>query len=570
MEFRILGPLEVVVGDRPVKVPGAKPRTLLAVLLVHANRAVSRDRLIEDVWEGSPPGSPGATLQTYVYQLRRALRVDSLQTHGDGYRLEVEDGALDALRFERVVQELSPAQDAAPRERSLRLREALSWWRGPALADFADAAWAQPEAARLEELRLGAVEELTDVRLELGEHALLVPELEAAVAEHPLRERLWRQLILALYRCNRQADALAAYQRVRTLLADELGLDPSPELSGLERAILDHDAALMPASTGSPTAAQVTRRQATTPMTPGAGVPRPPTSFVGRDAEVAAVGALLDDHWLVTLKGPGGCGKTRLAIEVAHRLGDGFPDGVHFADLAAVSDGDQVGDAVVAALGLAQDPARADTATRLARFLGERTVLCVLDNCEHVLDACAALAEAVVAVGGSSRLLATSRQPLGVLGEQVYTVPSLVVDTEAVRLFAERAGEARAGFVVNDNNRPPVVEICHRLDGIPLAIELASARISHLAPTQLLARLEDRFGLLTGERRVPRHKTLTATLDWSYELLDDEERRALRCLAVFPASFSLEAAEAVVGIDNSFEGARLPSLQVPGAHRRQR
>jgi predicted ATPase/DNA-binding SARP family transcriptional activator len=556
MEFRILGPLEAVSDEGPVKVPGAKPRAVLAMLLVNANQVVSRDRLVEDLWAGSPPGSPAATLQTYVYQLRRALDLDSLQTQADGYRLEVKENAVDALRFEKAVQEQSQARDTSPYQRSLRLREALLWWRGPALAGFSDADWAKLPASRLEELRLTAIEELTDVRLELGEHALLVPELEAQVAEHPLRERRWRQLILALYRCDRQADALRAHQRVRALLADELGLDPGAELVNLERAILDHDPSLLPPV--PPAGSATTRtpepeRDVITSVRTGTPVPSPPTSFVGRDTEVAAVTNLLEHHRLVTLKGPGGAGKTRLAIEVATRVTAVFPDGVHFADLAAVNDEDQVGDAIVAALGLAHDPSRADTSSRLARFLGERSALCVVDNCEHVIDACAGIAEAVLGRGGTSRLLATSRQPLGVVGEQVYAVPSLDSQTEAVRLFAERAAAARAGFVVDESNRGTISEICRRLDGLPLAIELAAARVAHLSPSQLLARLEDRFQLLTAGRRAARHQTLAATLDWSYDLLAEQERQALRFLAAFPASFSLEAAEAVVGRDGAFE-----------------
>lgn len=558
MEYRILGPLEVVSGGAQVDVPGAKPRALLAMLLVHADQVVSRDRLIEDLWEGSPPGSAAATLQTYVYQLRRALRLDSLHTHGSGYRLEVKDSAIDALRFERVVQEVAHTDDASPRWQSLRLGEALTWWRGPALADFDAAAWARAEAARLDDLRLSAIEELTEARLALGEHAVLVPELEAAVSEHPLRERFWRQLILALYRSDRQADALRAYQRVRTILADELGLEPSPELAALERAILDHDASLIaPAPVaGSVVASEsevASESHERAPREPGVSLPNPPTSFVGRDTEVDAVRRLLADRRIVTLTGPGGCGKTRLAIEVAGGMADDYPDGVCFADLAAVHDAAHVGDAVVAALGLARDPARADPITRLAAYLSTRAVLCVLDNCEQVRDACASLTEAVATQGGPSRLLATSREPLGVVGEQVYAVPSLDVDSEAMALFAARSAEARAGFAIDDANRATVGEICRHLDGIPLAIELAAARISHLSPTQLLERLDDRFGLLASERRAPRHQTLTATLDWSYDLLDADEGWALRCLGVFPTSFSLEAAEAVIGTGNSFE-----------------
>jgi predicted ATPase/DNA-binding SARP family transcriptional activator len=543
MEFRVLGPLEVVSGDAPIEVPGAKPRALLGLLLVHVNRVVSADRLVEELWEGLPPKSPGATLQTYVHRLRQALGLDSLRTRAGGYVLEVKDSDLDALRFERAVREVSQIENASPRWVATRLGEALAWWRGKALADFEAAAWARPETDRLEELRLAALEDLVEARLALGEHGVLVPELEMLVSQHPLRERLWEHLILALYRCDRQAEALRAYQRVRTTLAEQLGLEPGPELVGLERRIFDHDATLMAPLAEAGEGAPGRDREES-----GVGLPSPPTSFVGRSAELDEVTGLLDGHRLVTLTGAGGCGKTRLAIEVASRLADGFIDGVRFADLAAVTAGPQVGEAVVGALGLDHDPNR-DPVARLAAYLGERAVLCVLDNCEHVVHACAALAEAVVTSGAASRLLATSRGPLGIVGEQVYVVPSLDVDTEAVCLFEDRGGEARAGFVVDDVNRETVTDICRRLDGIPLAIELAAARTAHLSPAKLLERLDDRFALLRAERRIPRHQTLTATLDWSYELLDVREREALRGLAVFPASFTLEAAEAVVGDD---------------------
>jgi predicted ATPase/class 3 adenylate cyclase len=283
-------------------------------------------------------------------------------------------------------------------------------------------------------------------------------------------------------------------------------------------------------------------------------LPSPPTMFVGRDAEVGVVGQLIGEHRLVTLAGAGGAGKTRLAIAAAERLADRFPDGVRFADLAAVTDEARVADVVVHALGLADDPTAADPLARLSAYMTDRALLCVVDNCEHVLDACARVVEAIVSCPGPSRLLATSRESLGVFGEQVFVVPSLDTDTDAVRLFADRAAEARADFVVDETNRAVVAEICRRLDGIPLAIELAAPRIAHLSPPQILERLDDRFRLLTGgPRRVPRHQTLGATLDWSHDLLDREGQKVLRRLAVFPASFTLEAAEAVVEADDIVE-----------------
>jgi predicted ATPase/class 3 adenylate cyclase len=283
-------------------------------------------------------------------------------------------------------------------------------------------------------------------------------------------------------------------------------------------------------------------------------LPSTNTTFVGRAADAEAVGRLVESHRLVTLVGAGGGGKTRLAIEVAGRLAGRFPDGVRFADLATVTDSTRLTDVVVRSLGLADDPMGIDPLARLSSYLADRAVLCVLDNCEHVLDASATLSEAVLARPGRTVLLATSREPLGVLGEQVYVVPSLDFGTDAVRLFADRAAEARANFRVDDTQRVTIAQICQRLDGMPLAIELAAARIAHLSPTQLLARLDNRFRLLTGgRRRVERHQTLAATLDWSHDLLEPTHRVALRRLAVFPASFSLEAADAVAGVSDVVE-----------------
>jgi predicted ATPase len=275
----------------------------------------------------------------------------------------------------------------------------------------------------------------------------------------------------------------------------------------------------------------------------------PSTVFVGRANELAAIGRLVSEHRLVTLTGVGGCGKTRLALEAARAMAGHFRDGVRFVDLAVVTDPDGVVDAAARALGLVERPGIDDRVVRVAEHLRGRAMLCLLDNCEHLIDACGELAEAVLARPGASRVVATSREPLGVPGEQVFLVPSLDPRTEGVELFARRASEARSGFDLDATTADTVARICERLDGIPLAIELAAARVGQLAPAQLLERLSDRLRLLTGGRgRVPRHQTLGATLDWSHDLLDDQERVLLRRLAVFPASFTLEGAEAVTAV----------------------
>jgi predicted ATPase/class 3 adenylate cyclase len=289
------------------------------------------------------------------------------------------------------------------------------------------------------------------------------------------------------------------------------------------------------------------------------GLPTQTTSFIGRTAEVEAVGDLLGSHRLVTITGAGGCGKTRLAIEVARRYGHVFRDGARFVDLAATSDASVVDEAIADALGLSAGVRSVEPRDRLVSYLAAHDLLIVLDNCEHLVDACASVVGALLGRDGSSRVLATSREPLALVGEHVVTVPSMDAETEAARLFADRAADVRAGFVVDEPGRNAVTQICRRLDGIPLAIELAAARVAVLAPEQILDRLDDRFRLLTGgHRRIARQATLEATLDWSYSLLDDRDRMALRHLAVFPASFTLGAAEHVLSDDDALE--RLASL----------
>ncbi|MEU9843873.1 BTAD domain-containing putative transcriptional regulator [Actinomadura sp. NPDC048032] len=542
MRFGVLGPLMVRDGDgASVRIPEAKVRALLACLLVHEGRPVSADRLVHDLWGDDLPGNPANALQAKVSQLRRVLGRDRVVREAHGYRLRLDgpDDEVDADRF-RALAARARTLDA-PAERAALLTEALGLWRGAAFADFADEEFARAAADRLADQRLAVLEEQAEARLDAGEHLLLAGELAGLVDRHPLRERLRAVQMRALYRAGRQGEALAAYAGLRKVLADELGLDPSPELAALHEAILRQDASLAPPEPEA-----------------RSNLPVPLTGLVGRDRCLDDVARLLGTARLVTLTGPGGVGKTRLALEAAARLaGDAFPDGVWLVELAAQR-GDAAGLAqeISAVLGLRDDmppgvPAAGTSGSgggsveRLAAALRGRRLLLVLDNCERVVDPAAELAELLLRGAAGLRILATGREPLGLTGETVYLVEPLRED-DAVRLFADRAAASAPGFSL-DADRAAVAEICRRLDGVPLALELAATRVRALGVGELARRLTDRFGVLTtGPRGAPaRQRTLRGMIDWSWEPLGPSERAVLRRLAVHVDGCGLDAAEAV-------------------------
>lgn len=517
MEFRVLGMLEVYDAGRPVEIGAAKERALLAELLLHANQIVPRERLMEVVWGDTPPATAAATLNTYVSHLRSALEPGRaprsqpglLLTREPGYLLAVDPERVDALRFERLAGEGRRALaggDAAAA--AARLREGLDLWRGGALADFVYAPFAQPEATRLEELRLATLEQRVDADLALGRHHDLVAELRRLVDEHPLRERLWGQLMLALYRCGRQSEALRACGELREVLAEELGIDPSPALRRLEDDML-HQRPDLEVSEGPATSAgqlDAALPGPTGPVRAPTNLPTRLTSFVGREDDIAEVERLCADARLATLVGAGGVGKTRLALEVASRLLDEHPDGVFLVELAPLSDAGGLYQQVLAALGVAEDDRRSPAET-LAAHVADRRVLLLIDNCEHLVDACAALVEHLLTVGPGIRILATSRELLRVSVETAWRVPSMSTpppDTgleeltafEAARLFLERARTMTPGLELSAADAGHVARICARLEGIPLAIELAAARTRLLSVGEIAERLDDRFGLL--------------------------------------------------------------------------
>lgn len=575
MEFGILGPLEVRTDERVVDLRRGKPRALLIALLLRRGDAVSADALLDAAWGDDQPRNPANALQVQISYLRRTLGEASAEagqvivTRGEGYALDVPADRVDAARFEQklsrgmsLLQPESVALAAALEE----LEEALALWRGEALADVAGAHFAVGEATRLNELRWTAVEARNDALLRLGRHRELIGPLSRLVTEYPLREGFHEQLIVALYRGGRQAEALRAYEDARRELVEELGIDPGPRLRELEQRVLRQDPALewTPAvASGQPPLPphQSEATPATLPTLvarPQAALPNPVTPLIGRDFEVQRVGELLARSRLVTLSGPGGAGKTRLALELAHR--QAATREVWFIELSPAAEDAAVAPTVAAALGIPTVPGE-DPAALVAGALALEHGLLVLDTCEHVIDGVGALVSRILRETPTVTVLATSRRALSVHGEIAWPVPPLAVappdvqsaseagEFAAVALFCERAAAVRPAFEITDDTAADIAAICLGLDGLPLAIELAAARVDVLTPAAIRARLQNRFDLLVdgGRDAVARQQTLLAAVAWSADLLTDEERTFFTRLAVFPGSFDLDAALAVAG-----------------------
>ena len=503
------------------------------------------DQLLDGVWRGERLPDRNR-LQIHISRLRRVLGDEHICTRGGGYALEIPAEAVDAARFDQLLADgraALQAEDAAAAARLLR--EALGLWRGSPLPEFADDEFARPVITRLEESRLAATEDRIEADLLLGRHGELAGELDALVQEHPQRERLWGQLMVTLYRSGRQGDALRAYQRARTVLADELGVDPGLELKRLESAVLSQDPAL-----GGPAARQAAAGESADRI---GNLPAAPAALIGRRPELDAVAAALRDSRLVTVVGVGGVGKTRLAIEVARSVLGGYRDGAWLVELAPVADASAVAAAIGAVLGVeprSGPGATADMLQRLGEFLSRRQALLVLDNCEHVVAGAARIVDYLLGRCTDLRILATSREGLAVAGESLWPLLPLCPD-DASELFMARARAIVPCFQADEGSKATVRMICARLDGLPLAIELAAARMRAFTPADVLARLDDRFRLLTGGSRtaLPRQQTLRAVVDWSYDLLFDQERRVFERMSVFAGDCTLGAAEQVCADD---------------------
>ncbi len=554
-ELRALGGLVAYADGEPQALGGPKAEQLLSVLVAHRRTPVSTGRLIETLWAAGPPKSAVATVQSLISRLRGLLAPGfSITFESAGYRLDTTHGVIDADRFEALLarsRTLGPA-DAVP-----ALEAALALWHGPAFAQHAELAEVQSEAVRLDELRLVATDEWAEAKLATGDPATMVGELEALVRLHPLRERYWQLLVLALYRTDRQAEALRRIGDLRGMLGEEMGLDLSPTIRDLEAKILADDRSLGRDRERTPKK----RASGLAPEMLGA------TSFIGRDPDVRSLSEALEEQPLVTLTGPGGVGKTRLAMQVAARVLDRFDDGGTVVEFAALRDPAGVAQVIAHALDIQQRQHRTLEGT-IEEHLASASCLLVLDNCEHITDALAPLVDRLRSSCAHVRILATSREPLGLAGEYVQVLAPLAVPgpgvaadeirrSPAVEMFVARAAAATPGFCLDDDNAAVVADICRRLDGLPLALELGAARLRSMGIDALADRLHQRIDILGQTQRGAdrRHRTLHHLVAWSHDLLASEEQEVFEQLSVFAGGFDLPAAEAVCSIGTDVTSA---------------
>lgn len=560
MQYRILGPFDVARSGETVAVGGPRQQAVLVSLLMHANEVVSTDQLIELVWGDDAPVNAANTLHGYVFHLRRALEparergqpAEILASEPNGYQLRARPDEIDAAQFERLADHGRRLLEAGdPHSAVSSLEKALGLWRSDPLEGFENLAFAAAEISRLTERRAQATEDHLAALLEIGEHNAVIVAAESLCAHHRWRERLWHLRILALYRAGRQADAIAAFQELRATMTDELGVEPGPELRTLEHRILTQDPELELTS-GAPR-----RRDASGLRTHC--LPHPASSFIGRDVEVGRVVDAVTSNRLVNILGPGGVGKTRLVIAAGHQLAPEFED-TFFADLAPVTDPALTAAAVAATLGTDETPATSATDAIIGILAGRSTLL-VLDNCEHIIEEAARLSSELLRSCEGLTIVATSREALGIDGEHIVALapmpvppvgwqgpPSDSVPFPSAQLLCDRARAVSREFDPA-NGWHHIATICRAVDGLPLALELAAARLRTMPLHVLAERVQDRFRLFTGGSRaaVSRQRTLEAAIDWSYDLLEPAEQRSLARASVFVDGFTVDAAESVLG-----------------------
>ena len=552
VEFRLLGDVEARSDGQRLDIGPTRQRCVLVALLVDVNRPVPADQLIDRVWADDLPHRARNALAGYLSRLRQVLSGDGdaeIAREPGGYVLKVNPASVDLHRFRQLVSAAHAAADPVDADRQFSV--AMELWRGDPFATL-DTPWLNEVRTALESERLAVMLDRNDAGLRRGRHGELLPQIAAAAQNHPLDERLAGQLMLAQYRCGRQADALDTFRVMRERLVEELGADPSSALRQVHQQILDGDPGYTAAVAETPVRAPVATR-------PHAGVPRRPTSFVGREDDVARVDVALGEGPLITLTGVGGVGKTRLALEAAGGVQGRFGDGAWLCELAPLEEGSAVSHAVAAALRLQQQQGLDIDAT-VIEYLRPRELLLVVDNCEHVLDAAAKLMDQIVRQCPHVVVLATSREAIGVQGERILPVPPLAVE-DATRLFADRARAGRPDFELAHEPVGAVAEICRRLDGLPLAIELAAARMRVMSSLEIARRL-DKLRLLSGGTRdaMPRQQSLAATIDWSYRLLTTSEQQLFMRLSVFAGGFDLEAAHGVCGAEDDTDDDTLELL----------
>lgn len=545
----MLGDVEVRLDGQCLETGHVRQRCVLVALLIDVNHAVATDQLIDRVWADEPPYNARNALAAYISRLRNLFAdIDDVQfqRRPGGYLLSADGASVDLHRFRRLVSTAREATD--PAEAAALFDDALQLWRGEPFASL-DTPWIAEMRNSLEVERFSVLLDRNDAALAAGRHAQIVGDLTAALLAHPLDERLAAQLMLAQYRSGRQAEALDTFRQMRDRLVEELGVDPSRPLRDAYQQILDGDRDAPPVA---PSVVAPARHEP-------AALPRRLTTFIGRRAELERICAALDEGPLLTLTGVGGVGKTRLALEVAEHVGRRFSDGVYVCELAPLDDGAAVGHAVAAALRLQQRQGLDIDAT-VIEYLSTRQLLLIVDNCEHLLEAAATLVDRIVTRCPGVTVLATSREALGVLGERLVAVPPLDVDDAAV-LFADRARAGRPDFDLDSEPVGAVAEICRQLDGLPLAIELAAARIRVMGSLDLARRLDSLRLLRGGARGAPlRQQSLAATIEWSYQLCSAPEQALFVRLSVFAGGFDLEAAHGVCGDDDATEDDTLDLL----------